>query len=255
MTVYSAWLNVPQAVVLEATRDIDLALGLTSETPALLIVKANRIVGHRTVVPLEANAGEEQRHAALQKFEEEKTTILAGSRYLDTQQRVLWRLIAGVRSKARRRAGGRFEDVDPVEYIGAELQGLDAIDRRSRNVILFDLLIGASDFVESLTGTRVRLAGVHSRPQIQEPASPQVEKWECKGDPVPKVVNWALSKWGGDVANLPGRSELLQIFREQFGTVRGVSELTMREVRRRLASAAARRGGAPRHRRYSLPGK
>jgi hypothetical protein len=64
MTVYSAWLNVPQAVVLEATRDIDLALGLTSETPALLIVKGNRIVGHRTVVPLEANAGEEQRHAA-----------------------------------------------------------------------------------------------------------------------------------------------------------------------------------------------
>ena len=130
MTVYSAWLNVPQAVVLEATRDIDLALGLTSETPALLIVKANRIVGHRTVVPLEANAGEEQRHAALKKFEEEKTAILAGSPYLDTQQRVLWRLIAGVRSKARRRAGGRYEDVDPVEYIGAELQGLDAIDRR-----------------------------------------------------------------------------------------------------------------------------
>ena len=255
MTVYSAWLNVPQAVVLEATRDIDLALGLTSETPALLIVKANRIVGHRTVVPLEANAGEEQRHAALQKFEEEKTTILAGSRYLDTQQRVSWRLIAGVRSKARRRAGGRYEDVDPVEYIGAELQGLDAIDRRSRTVILFDLLIGASDYVESLTGTRVRLAGVHSRPQIQETASPQVEKWVCTGDPVPKVVDWALSKWGGDVENLPGRSELLQIFREQFGTVRGIGELTMREVRRRLASAAARRGGAPRHRRYSLPGK
>ena len=36
MTVYSAWLNVPQAVVLEATRDIDLALGLTSENPGLV---------------------------------------------------------------------------------------------------------------------------------------------------------------------------------------------------------------------------
>jgi hypothetical protein len=29
-------LNVPQAVVLEATRDIELVLDLTAETPALL---------------------------------------------------------------------------------------------------------------------------------------------------------------------------------------------------------------------------
>jgi hypothetical protein len=30
MTDYSTWLNVPQTVVLEATQDIELALGLTS---------------------------------------------------------------------------------------------------------------------------------------------------------------------------------------------------------------------------------
>jgi hypothetical protein len=247
MTDYSPWLNVPQAVVLEVTRDVEHALGLTSETPALLIVKANQLVA-RTVIPLEADAGEEQRRVALKKLEEVKTAMGANRHYLEAQQRVLWRLVAGVRTKARRRPGGPYEDVDPVEYTGTELQGLDAIDKRARTVILFDLLINVFEYVESLTGKPVGLAGV-SGPQMQKPASPELEKWESTGDPVPKVVDWARSKWGGDIENLPARSELLQIFREQFGTVRGISDLTMREVRRRLAPDAARRGGAPTHRR------
>ena len=35
------WLSVPQAVVLVATRDIELALGLTENNAALLVIKAN----------------------------------------------------------------------------------------------------------------------------------------------------------------------------------------------------------------------
>ena len=35
------WLNVPQAVVLEATRDIGLALDLTAESTPLLVIKAS----------------------------------------------------------------------------------------------------------------------------------------------------------------------------------------------------------------------
>ena len=247
MPYYSTWLNVPQAVVLEATQDIELALGLTSEIPALLIVKANQLIT-RTVIPLEPNAGEEQRHVALKKLKEVKTAMAANRYYLEAEQRVLWRLVAGVRTKARWRPGGPYEDIDPVEYTGAELQGLDAIDKRARTVILFDLLINVYEYVESLTGKPVRSAGV-SRPQMQEPASPELEKWESTGDPLPKVIDWARSRWGGDIENLPARSELLQIFRGQFGRVRGISDQTMREVRRQLAPDAARRGGAPRHRR------
>jgi hypothetical protein len=251
MSYYSPWLNVPQAVVLEARHDIERALGLTSEMPALLVLKANQLVG-RAVIPLEVNAGEEQWHVAFKTLdeakEEAKTAIRANSHYLEAQQRVLWRLVAGVRTKARRRPGGPYEDVDPVEYTGVELQGLDGIDKRARTVILFDLLINVYEYVESLTGKPVRLAGV-SCPQMQEPASPELEKWESEGDPVPKVIDWARSKWGGDIENLPARSELLQIFRGQFGRVRGISELTMREVRRQLAPDTARRGGAPTHRR------
>jgi hypothetical protein len=57
---------------------------------------------------------------------------------------------------------------------------------------------------------------------MQEPASPELEKWESTGDPLPKVIDWARTKWWGDIENLPARSELLQIFRGQFGRVRGI---------------------------------
>jgi hypothetical protein len=38
--------------------------------------------------------------------------------------------VAGVRTKARRTPRGPYESLDPVEYIGAELEGLDAIDKK-----------------------------------------------------------------------------------------------------------------------------
>jgi hypothetical protein len=186
-------LNVPQAVVLEATRDIELVLDLTAETTALLMIKANRVLGP-TVIPLEADADEEQRLDALRKFHEAKTAMQADSHYLETERRVHGRLVAGVRTKARRTPGGRYESVDPVEYTGAELQGVDAIDKRTRTVMLFDLRINLFDFVESLTGNPVRPAGAASSlalGQMQEHSSHEIEKWECTGDPVPKLIDWA----------------------------------------------------------------
>jgi hypothetical protein len=104
-------------------------LNLSAETTALLIIKANRVLARRTVIPLEADANKEQR---LRKFREAKTAMPAGSHYLEAQQRVHGRLVAGVRTKARRASGGRYKSVDPVEYTGAELQGSDAIDKRTR---------------------------------------------------------------------------------------------------------------------------
>jgi hypothetical protein len=252
MTDDGPWLNVPQAVVLEATRDIELVLALTAETTALLMIKANRVLGGRTVIPLEEDADEEQRLDALRKFHEAKTATQAGSHYLEAQQRVHGRLVAGARTKARRAPGGRYESVDPVEYTAAELQGIDAIDIRTRTVMLFDLRINAFDYIENLTGNAVRPAGAASSRalgQMQEHSSQEVEKWECTGDPVPKLIDWARSRWGEDIQKLPSRPELLRIFRGQFGRVLGINEKTMREVRRRLASREAQRGGAPMHRR------
>jgi hypothetical protein len=249
------WLTVPQAVVLEATRDIELTLKLTDNNPDFLVAKANNLIALRTEIPLQEHADKEQRDDAFRKLREARIAMQDNSHYLDAQQRVHWRLVAGVRTKARRTPAGPYESVDQVEYTGAELREVDAIDKRTRTVMLFDLRINAYDLIESLTGKPVRPAGANSSRalalgQMQEHSSQQVvDKWECAGDPVPKLIDWARSRWGDDLQKLPNRRELLDTFRGQFGRVLGVNEKTMREVRRQLASREARRGGAPLHRR------
>ena len=103
------WLNVPQAVVVEATGDIKRGLELTESNPALLVVKANRLVALRTEVPLAADADREQRRDGLRRLSEARGVLRNKSRYLEAEQRVLTRLVAGVRTKASRTPGGPSE--------------------------------------------------------------------------------------------------------------------------------------------------
>jgi hypothetical protein len=242
------WLDVPQAVVLEATRDIDRAVGLTAETTALLVIKASSLLARPTEIPLAEDADEEQRLDALRKIREARTAMAADSHYLEAQQRVHGWLVAGVRTKARRTPGGPYESVDPVEYTATELRGIDAIDKRTGTVMLFDLRIDAVNLTEALTGKPIRAAS-SAADEMQEQSSQDVQKWEGTGDPVPKLIDWARSRWGEGSQALPNRFELLEVFRGQFGRVLGINEKTMREVRRQLASREARRGGAATHRR------
>jgi hypothetical protein len=253
------WLTVPQAVVLEVTGDIEAVLALTDDDPAILLIKANRLVSDFLVIPLDADADDETRRDALRRFHEAKSAGRGdrGSRYSQALQRVHERLVAGVATKASRTLGGRSEDVDPAEFTRVELQGVDAVDNRTGTVSLHDLRIDGYTYIESLTGKPIEVASgslSDELAQIPEDVSP-VEKSDCLdlGDPLPKVIEWARSKWGDDFKNLPSRSELLQIFRKQFRRVQGVSEKTMREVRRQLAPKQSRRGGAPMHRHK--PGK
>ena len=83
----------------------------------------------------------------------------ADSHYLEAQQRVRGRLVAGVRTKARRTPGGPYESVDPVEYTGAELEGMDAIDKKTRTVILFDLRINACRLRRTLDRESCKASG------------------------------------------------------------------------------------------------
>jgi hypothetical protein len=235
------WLNVQQAAVLEVTRDIELAAGLTAETTPLLVIKANQLLARRIEILLEANADADQRRDAVEQARTALRCDSADSRYLDAQQRVRGRLVAGVRTKARRTPRGPYESLDPVEFIGAELEGLDVIDKKTGTVI-----------VEHMIGKPVRLADAEASRapgQMQEHSSREVAKWECTGDPLPKLIDWAQSRWGEDIQKLPDRIELVRVFRAQFGRVSGICEKEMRAVRRQLASREARRGGAPMHRR------
>jgi hypothetical protein len=252
MSADGPWLNVPQAVVLEATRDIKLALDLTEDDPVLLVIKANQRIALRTVIPLEEGANNEQRRDAFRRMRDERAAARDSDRYLEAQQRVHRRLLAGVRTKASRTPGGPCESVDLVEFTRVELRGVDAIGKRTEAVMLYDLRINGFDLIGHLWGRATSSADADSSQntgQIHAHSSHEFEKWDCAGDPMPKVIDWARSRWGENTQTLPSRPDLLLIFRGQFGRVLGINEKTMREVRRRLAPQKVRRGGAPSHRR------
>jgi hypothetical protein len=249
------WLNVPQAVVLSATGNLDLALGLVADDPALLLLKANWQVARLTVIEVEAEAASERRAEAYRRLQDEKKSGEEG-RYGELQGQLQRWLIAGVRTKASRTPGGAYENIDPVEYTKVELQGVDAVDKRTGKIILFDLRVNCRDLIDRLAETVLTPADAGSRSSARhcQPVSEEIEKWRSGGDPVPKLIEWARAKWG-EAEALPGRDEILRAFREQFGRVLGVNEKVMRDVRRQLAPPEARRGGAPRHRRSRSAGK
>jgi hypothetical protein len=250
MKTAQLWFTVPQAVVFEATGDLEAVQGLIDDDPDLLVIKANKLLSAFTLIPLEADADEESRRDAFRKFHAAKTTRNADSRYSQALERVRERLVAGVTTTASRTPGGPSEDVAPAEFTRVELKGVDAVDKRTKTISLHDLRINGYEYIESMIGRPIEWASGSSSDEplgIREDVS-SVEKWDCPGDPLPKLLIWARSRWGEDLQKLPSRSELLRIFREQFGRVSGINENTMREVRRQLAPENARRGGAPTHR-------
>jgi len=96
MARQQAWLTLPQVVVLEATRDLDLVFQVTGSNPDLLSIKANQILGMLAYVPIEAEASDEQRRDALRQLRQEKLPGERESRYLVAQQRVAGLLAGGV---------------------------------------------------------------------------------------------------------------------------------------------------------------
>ena len=239
------WLDVPQAVVLEATRDIDRAVGLTAETTALLLIKASSLLARRTEIPLAADADEEQRFDALRKIREARTAMAADSHYLEAA-------CCGGEDQSEEDARRAIRKRGPRRIHSDRASGSRCDRQRTGTVMLFDLRIDAVNLTEALTGKPIRAASTASYPaadEMQEQSSQDFQKWECTGDPVPKLIDWARSRWGEGSQALPNRFELLEVFRGQFGRVLGINEKTMREVRRHLASREARRGGAATHRR------
>src|SRR5215469_3372713 len=124
------WLDVPQAVVLVTTGDIERAVSLTATTTDLLMIGAS-LLAPCAEIRVPADADEATRLAALKHFQEAKAAALADNRYLEAERRIVQYLIAGVGSKARRRSGGPYESIEAVEYTAVELQGVDAIDKRT----------------------------------------------------------------------------------------------------------------------------
>ncbi len=232
------WLNIPQAVVLEATGDLERAKGLHDNDPRLLVFKATLLLAPRVFVPLAADATDAERHLAHRKGREMMTSQPSpdGS-YQSTLPRVHAKVVAGVTTKGSRAMNLPLEIIDPAEFARLELFGTDAVDPRTGGMIWRDLLVSARELIEANTVEARTCEGL-----------PIERRWDWIGDPHPKLVDWAREQWGDALARMPGRDGLLRLHRQQFGRVYGISEKSMRDLRRALAPESARRGGAPAHR-------
>jgi hypothetical protein len=144
------WFNLPQAVVLEATRDIEAALRLSDDDPDLLSLNANRILSLQASVLLEDEAPEAERRDAFARLQKQLYANKTTSRYLAAERRVWGLLARGVTAKASKRRGGTLEKVDAAEFTRLQPKGVDAIDRSSGEVVLYDLRIDAFELVERL---------------------------------------------------------------------------------------------------------
>ncbi len=219
------WLAVPQAVYLEATRDIETAIRLPDHDPRVLVVNVMRRLG-RIDIPGEKDWGRgEAKEAVFRALDSRRGQYDAVLRKLEGK------LLAGLAVKGRRELDAPLELIDPAEFTGLKLSGSDAVSRMTGEIVWHDLRISARAQAESLA------------------KEAQFEPWDSTGDPVPRLLEWARTICEGDLDKLPGREELLRLFRKKYGPAPNVSQHMMREVRRLLASQRSKKGGKPTHRR------
>jgi hypothetical protein len=219
-----SWLNVPQAVYLEATGDVPGALKIIGDDAQHTVLKVIHLLG-RIYIPTPAGCDLEA--AKAQALEE----LTKQDGYQILLAKLRQKLIGGLPARARRGPWFPLEPIDPAEFIDLEFSGFDAVAPRTGVPVWRNLRIDAKAHLAMLA-EEVRF-----------------EPWEVDGDPLPRLCEWAPSICGDEPSKLPGRRELLRLFRERFGRVRGISEHTMREVRRRLVPESAKKGGSPVHRR------
>jgi hypothetical protein len=142
------WLNIPRAVVLEATGDLKRARGLEGHEPQLLVHKAALLLPPLGKVPIEPDAGDEELRLALQRIREEIVPRSSESSYAVSLRRVHAKLIDGVTTKGRRAPNLPLEVIDPAEFVYLELDDLNAVDRRRGKIIFYDLLVCARELID-----------------------------------------------------------------------------------------------------------
>lgn len=142
------WLNVPQAVVLEFTGDLERASGLVERNPLLLVIRATRLLPPLARVPIEPDASNEERELAVRKIREEIEPQQSKRCYAISLRRVHFKLRCGVTTKGRRAPTLPVEIIDPAEFVCLELDGVDAVDPRTGEPVFFDLLVCARELIE-----------------------------------------------------------------------------------------------------------
>jgi hypothetical protein len=152
MPLYDIWLNIPQAVVLEATGDLERARGIESRDPLLLVIKAARLLPPLVVAPVKAGASRAETRRAFRKLIEEVDSRTARGCYDGALRRVHSKLRQGVTIKGSRAPNLPLEVVDNAEFARLELRGTNAVDPRTGQAIWHDVLINARELIEANLG-------------------------------------------------------------------------------------------------------
>jgi hypothetical protein len=142
------WLNVPQAVVLEATEDLERANGLVERNPLLLVIRATRLLPPLARVPIEPDASDAELQLAARKVREEIEPQQSRRCYAISLRRVHSKLRGGVTIKGRRAPNVPVDIIDPAEFVCLELDGVDAVDPRTGKPVFYDLLVCARELIE-----------------------------------------------------------------------------------------------------------
>jgi hypothetical protein len=145
------WLNIPQAVVLEATKDLERARGLKGRDPQLLLIKAALLLPLGTA-PVKPDASVEETQLALRMLKEEMDSRTSQRSYDVFLRRVHVKIIDGVTTKGRRALNLSLVIIDPAEAACFELDGVNAVDPMTGKIICYDLVISAQELIEAKSG-------------------------------------------------------------------------------------------------------
>jgi hypothetical protein len=141
------WLNIPQAVVLEATGDLERARGLEGHDPHLLVIKAAHLLPPLVVVSFEAGVSKEETRHTVRKIIAEMDSQTARGCYDSALRRVHAKLISGVTTKGSRAPNLPLEVIDNAEFARLDLREIDAVDPRTGATVWHGLLISARELI------------------------------------------------------------------------------------------------------------
>jgi hypothetical protein len=146
------WLNIPQAVVLEATGDLERARSLEGHDPLLLVIGAAYLLPPLAIASLPPGAGKAETLYTFRKLLGDMGSRTAGGCYDNALRRVRGKLINGVTTKGSRAPNLPVEVVDNAEFTRLDLRGIDVVDPRTGKTVWCGLLISANELMSGNGG-------------------------------------------------------------------------------------------------------
>jgi hypothetical protein len=144
--LHDTWLNIPQAVVLEITENLQMASQLEADDPNLLVIKA--ILRLPPLTSIEVDAFPNEIETLRQQYRLAIASRAEESIYENGLRRVHAKLIKGVTAKGSRAPNRPLEVIDPAEFARLELRGIDAVNVRTGKPVWYSIVTSAHEQIE-----------------------------------------------------------------------------------------------------------